>query len=228
MMIFDSVIETRGSIGVFPQFMAERVYMKEFYKDKGLPPELSRWQDTVDAMLDGVDTDGPIYLMVDEGFIQSGATQRRKGLHIDGYWNPGISAHGNNYPDIPSHHQPVIPRGHRAGRQSDDGHKATRFLGKWDVPGQGWSHSDFKEPEAIILASSLSAARGYVGTFEGPIGEGGDCSHIDLSDLTEIQMHAHQVYACNVTGLHESLPVGINCQRQLVRLNVPGWSPTTH
>lgn len=27
------------------------------------------------------------------------------------------------------------------------------------------------------------------------------------------------------TMLHESLPVEIGCTRQLVRLNVPGWTP---
>jgi hypothetical protein len=56
--------------------------------------------------------------------------------------------------------------------------------------------------------------------------EGGDCSHIDVALLAHLPMMANQVYAGNVCCLHESLPVQQDSIRQLVRLNVPGWSPT--
>ncbi|QIG69838.1 hypothetical protein F67_I3_11_012 [Rhizobium phage RHph_I3_11] len=213
-MKYQSVIEARGFVQ-FPEFIAERVYMREFYKDKGLPDDLCRWQDTVDAMLDGVDTDGPIYIMIDEGIVQPGMTHRRKGLHIDGYWNPGLRAHGTGHRPSPGGHRPVDRHGYIRDVHSPRRH----FSGP-----TSWGEADFKEPEAIILASSLSAARGYVGEFEGPIGEGGDCDLIDLSGLAIVPMYADRVYACNVTGLHRSMPVSVECKRQLVRLNVPGWT----
>lgn len=191
-----SYVEQRGKVN-FPEFTAERVYMKEFYKEKGLPSELSRWQSTVDSMLEGVDTDGPIYLMIDQGVIKGGTSHRRGGLHVDGYWNPRIGAHGR-----------------------------TKHFGSWKTG--GWVNCDFKDKEALILASSLTAARGYQGIWEGSCGEGGDCSHINTSNLKEVVMNAGNIYAGNVTMLHESLPVAEDCIRTLVRLNVPGWSPEKH
>ena len=191
-----SYVEQRGKVN-FPEFTGERVYMKEFYKEKGLPSELSRWQNTVDSMLEGVETDGPIYLMIDQGVVKGGTSQRRGGLHVDGYWNPRISAHGG-----------------------------TKHFGSWKTG--GWVNCDFKDKEALILASSLTAARGYQGIWEGSCGEGGDCSHINTSNLKEVVMHAGNVYAGNVAMLHESLPVAEDCIRTLVRLNVPGWSPEKH
>ena len=191
-----SYVEQRGKVN-FPEFTAERVYMKEFYKEKGLPSELSRWQNTVDSMLEGVETDGPIYLMIDQGVVKGGTSQRRGGLHVDGYWNPRISAHGG-----------------------------TKHFGSWKTG--GWVNCDFKDKEALILASSLTAARGYQGIWEGSCGEGGDCSHINTSNLKEVVMRAGNIYVGNVTMLHESLPVAEDCIRTLVRLNVPGWSPEKH
>ena len=191
-----SYVEQRGKVN-FPEFTGERVYMKEFYKEKGLPSELSRWQNTVDSMLEGVETDGPIYLMIDQGVVKGGTSQRRGGLHVDGYWNPRISAHGG-----------------------------TEHFGSWKTG--GWVNCDFKDKEALILASSLTAARGYQGIWEGSCGEGGDCSHINTSNLKEVVMHSGNIYAGNVTMLHESLPVAEDCIRTLVRLNVPGWSPEKH
>ena len=191
-----SYVEQRGKVN-FPEFTGERVYMKEFYKEKGLPSELSRWQNTVDSMLEGVETDGPIYLMIDQGVVKGGTSQRRGGLHVDGYWNPRISAHGG-----------------------------AKHIGSWKTG--GWVNCNFKDKEALILASSLTAARGYQGIWEGSCGEGGDCSHINTSNLKEVVMHAGNIYAGNVTMLHESLPVAEDCIRTLVRLNVPGWSPEKH
>ena len=191
-----SYVEQRGKVN-FPEFTGERVYMKEFYKEKGLPSELSRWQNTVDSMLEGVETDGPIYLMIDQGVVKGGTSHRRSGLHVDGYWIPGVMAHGGG-----------------------------KHIGSWKTG--GWVNCNFKDKEALILASSLTAARGYQGIWEGSCGEGGDCSHINTSNLKEVVMHAGNIYAGNVAMLHESLPVAEDCIRTLVRLNVPGWSPEKH
>lgn len=88
-----SNVQQRGRV-VFPEFTGERIYMREFTKAKGLPADLRRWQETVDAMLEGVDADGPIFLMVDQSEVIAGNPQRRPGLHVDGYWNPAAQRHG--------------------------------------------------------------------------------------------------------------------------------------
>lgn len=66
----------------------------------------------------------------------------------------------------------------------------------------------------------------YVGEFTGEIGEGGDCRQIDVTGLTPVMMEANRVYAGNVCCLHESIPVVETCMRTMVRLNVPGWTPS--
>ena len=181
-----SIVQERGRV-TFPPHIGERVYMREFYKQDGLPSDLHRWQTTVDAMLDGVDTDGPIYLMVDQGEVRAGKSQRRPGVHMDGYWNPVQQCH-----DVKPTHV----------------HHATTW------PSEG-----------LILASTVTACRAFEGEWTGTAGAGGDCSHVDTSGMKEIVLGANRVYAGNVTMLHESLPVGSDCVRTVVRLNVPGWEP---
>lgn len=192
-----SIVQQMGEVP-FPQHIGERIYMREFRKKDGLPFDLARWQPTVSAMLDGVDTDGPIYLMIDQGLVRAGASQRRPGVHIDGYWLPEVQAHGGG---------------------GGGGH-----IGCWKT--DGWAHADFRDAEAILLASSVTAARAFSGEFVGQPGEGGDCRHIDLSELAEVPLLAGRAYAGNVTMLHESMPVARDCLRTVVRLNVPGWSPS--
>lgn len=244
-MKFNSTVQQRGQV-MFPQWTGERVYMVPFFQKDGLPFDLVRWQPTVDAMMDGIKTDLPIYLMIDQGIVKAGNTHRRKGIHVDGYWNPGIEAHGSG--GMPAR------EGHRHKAPPSNGHQPYRSHSydppKSDYPGNhggqrghmsggsrngmhtghmsgagDWATALFEVPEGILLASTVTAARGLSGEFEGQIGEGGDCSHIDLSDLKPVIMEMGKVYAGNVTMLHESLPVGINCARTLVRLNVPGWHP---
>lgn len=81
-----------GGRMTFPTNKGERIYMLPFFQRTGLPPHLSRWQRTVDQMLAGVSTDDPIYLMIDQGIVEAGSTQRRPGLHIEGNWD-GILRH---------------------------------------------------------------------------------------------------------------------------------------
>lgn len=164
-----SIFKELGTVS-FPQHTMERVYMKEFRKEKGLPNELKRWQGTIDQMLLEVDSDGPIYLMIDQGLVKANTTHRRSGVRIDGYWIPELQTHG--------------PR-----------------------------------PGAHIFAKN----KGY---WDGEIKEGGDCSHLNLSHLERVALQANKVYAGNVTMLHESTPVMEDVLRTLVRLSVPGWSPS--
>lgn len=198
-MKHSSIVQQRGQVP-FPTFTGERAYMREFTQRDGLPADLIRWQPTVDAMLQGIITEQPIYIMIDQGDVVAGASQRRPGMHIDGYWCAGIQAHGGG---------------------------GSHITGSWDTK-PNWSHTNFSKPEALILASDVSACRALVGEYTGEIGDGGDCSHMDLTALASVRLASGYAYAGNVTMLHESLPVSVNTRRTLVRLNVPGWTPSVH
>ena len=265
--MLQSVMQKVGPVD-FPAYTAERIYMREFRLETGLPEDLKRWQQTVDQMLVGVDTDGPIYLMVDQKFVSATTTHRRPGLHVDGYWNPAgawndgqkpwnaISAHGGVSP--PAHgprgsHSGVgrrrdghgyiseeeyqrrqreeqkrneergdLGKPHKTKRENYDTRNPTKKASdQWDVPGSSWEFDLNDRPEAIILASDISASRALLGEWEGLILPGGDVTHLDLSHMQEVILDAHTAYAGNVTFVHESLPVLRDCTRTVVRLNVP-------
>lgn len=216
MNTYESRITARNTVE-FPEPQGDRIYMLPFTKSGGLPASARRWQGVVDQMLEGVDTTGPVYLMVDEGLVRAGTAQRRPGLHIDGYWDPS-GRHQEHRPGLGCHRPNPNERGHSPRPPT---HRPAP--GRHGVDGAKWADAEFKDPEAIMLVSSVSAAQGYVGTFHGPIGEGGDCSHLGVAGLERMPFLAGTVYAGNVTALHESLPVEVDCVRQLVRLNVPGW-----
>lgn len=188
-----STVQQLGRVP-FPAFTGERVYMREFTKRGGLPEDLSRWQPTVNAMLDGVDATGSIFMMIDQGVVQPGASHRRPGLHVDGYWLPAMHSHGGG------------------GRHSAS-------AAGWDN-GSRWKQCDFSVPEPLVLASDVAASRAFIGEWDGSPGEGGDCSHIDTSGMQEIRLQAGVAYAGNVAMLHESLPVDRLTRRTLVRLSV--------
>lgn len=184
----------------FPEWTGERHYMIPFHQLTGLPWRLRHYQPTVDQMLVGVVSVSEIYLMVDESFVEAGKTQRRPGPHIDGNW--------------------IAPLGKHGGTGGHGKHRP----GFWDLPG-GWGKPGAFAPEGIILASSVAGCDALLGEYEGEIGEGGDCSRLDLSALERVRLEAGRAYAGNVTMVHESVPIPFNCKRTLVRLNVPGWEP---
>lgn len=254
-----SILERRGMVE-FPMFSAERVYMEPFTKREGLPWHLSRWNDTVAAMLDGIGVDGPLYLMIDQSFVPAGTPHRRPGVHIDGYWNPAMLAHGpsssygggHGY-SPPSHsYRPPTTEQIREIIDIYSPKKQKKDKPKPEVPApppepptnvhpiqrkiprkphfpkvrcDGWGTAMFDKSEAILLASNVEASRAFVGEFGGGIADGGNCDAVSLDGLVPVPLVANRVYAGNVTCLHESLPVLMDCERTLVRINVPGWEP---
>ena len=212
-MKYQSKVVEAGSV-LFPEFKNERVYMLPFFKKEGLPSHLARWQSTVDQMLQNIETDSPIYLMIDQSFVKAGTPQRRPGLHIDGYWIPESHSHGQGGG---RHSQNSVVY---AGTHSNNG--GSRHRSNKDMF-QSWQDAEFKDHEALILASNISAARGFTGIYEGPIQEMGNCQNVSTNALNEVKLEANKAYIGNVTFLHESLPVENDCYRTLVRLNVPGF-----
>lgn len=201
----NSQLRAGGSVP-FPVHVNERVYMREIKKGQ-LPLDLSRWQDTVDAMLEGIDFDGPAYLMVDQGDVKSGETHRRGGWHVDGYWNPQLNAHsGGHMPSYPMH-------GPRNGHKSSPLHSS-------GAP--SWAEATFEEPELLLLASDVVGCRAAIGEFTVDMKDGGDCSGVDVSGMKVETLEAGRVYKGNIALLHESLPLEKDTQRTVVRINIPG------
>lgn len=205
-----SSVKEAGLVTYFPKFTGERVYMQEFWAELRLPEPLRRWQSTVDQMLVGIETGRPMFLMIDQSIVEAGQAQRRPGIHVDGYWDKGVSMHNGNAPG----HTPLPPAPSHSPQPG----------GSHTPRAMAWEDSLFVEPEAIILASNISASRGFVGEFDGPIHDGGDASEVDLSALSVIELESHRTYVGNVSFLHQSLPVPEACQRTLVRINAPGWA----
>lgn len=207
--MFTSIIHQRGPVP-FPVFAGERHYMIPFYQRYGLPGDLGHWQPTVDAMLDGIETDQPIYFMADQSVVHPGQAHRRPGVHIDGYWHPGVQAHGGG-------------GGHR-GRATHYGRPSHRGSGRHG--GQhmrgGWDHVDLSEPEALILSSDVAGARAYLGKYPDLIGDGGEASRVPLDGLLAVDLAPHRAYVGTVGTLHESLPIPAGGPRTVVRLNCPG------
>ena len=199
MKLLESKCEVLNSVN-FPVFMGERHYMIKFFKDQGLPDFISRFQDTVDGMLLSIDTkidgiDQPIFITIDEKLIKKGSTHRRGGVHIDGYWIEELQAHGG---------------GHRMSASGLD-----------TGGGINWKTGcDFSTPESIVLASSVAASKGWLGEYENNVGEGGDCTHLDLSKMETFILQPNITYRGNVAFLHESIPVEYDTERTLIRLNI--------
>lgn len=216
--MYQSIIQKVGDSVEFPLFTGERIYMREFATGQELPPDLSRWQQTVDMMTANVPSGLTAYLMVDQGVVKAGTTHRRGGMHVDGYWIPAMQAHstwsgGHTTPSEPSRSS---GHSHTPLRRNRDSHYTPRHC-----------HAGIHDygKEAIILASDLSACRALSGEWFGRIGEGGDCSHINFVGMDEMRLEANQVYAGNALMLHESMPISADSSRTLVRLNVKGWEP---
>lgn len=214
-----SYVEARAAV-TFPAFAAERHYMIPFHQKTGLPSELKHWQKTVDAMLDNIQTDSEIYLMIDQKVVYAGEAHRRPGIHVDGYWNPSKLRHVHSA-------NPML-FGVHTGEPSEDSEDTHRIRLEDGTFVDDWSNATLSAPEAIILATDVTSAIAYKGKWSGIVGHMGDCSHLDVSHMKPIILSAGTVFAGNAAMLHESAPVPFTCQRTVVRLNVPGWSPELH
>lgn len=188
---------TRGAAVTFPEFTGERIYMRRFERSLPLPADLQRWQGTVDAMLFGVRSEGPCYLMIDQKAVRAGEFHRRSGLHVDWYWHEGLQAHGGK----PSPGHIPSPPGHRK-----------------------INNSNYRE--AIVLASNSLGCRAYCGKYDGDPLEDGDTSHIEVSGLEVLDMEPGRSWICDTAlTLHESIPALQDSLRTVVRINVAGWMP---
>jgi hypothetical protein len=135
-----STVEQRGRVD-FPEHTGERVYMLPVRGQ--LPSQYSRWQHTVDQMLDGITPTHGYYLMVDQGEVRAGDSLRRPGLHVDGNWIAELGRHGH------------------------------RHASRWDHPRPGFKHHTYTPEAIILATDVLGCRSyvGEFETDIGPGGE---------------------------------------------------------
>ncbi|WP_051558632.1 hypothetical protein [Mycolicibacterium austroafricanum] len=225
-MTINSLVQRRGTVDL-PEYTGERRYMVPFFQRDGLPVGLERWRETVEEMLDGLVTDREVYLMIDQSYVDAAATQRRPGAHVDGWWQPALRRHDHGGhrlapgahvvdPRPPGHRTTPWNPAHRAAPQRPGGgHGLVRSI----VP----THSGelVESDQLILLASDVTASRGWAGEAAGEPADGGDCAHIDVTGLDQVVFTAGHCWAGNARMLHESTPLAAGGLRTLVRLNVP-------
>ena len=153
-------------------------------------------RDIAMKMLDGIKHAGGIAFLTLHGrTLAAGNTLRRPGPHTDGNYEP---------------------------------HKSS-----WKTGGGGWKvgengpavGTELHERQynttrgGIILASNVSACRGWVGEFDASPKVGGDCSHIQLGE--GFKLEKDQIYYGNNHFIHESIPVEFDCHRIFARITMP-------
>jgi hypothetical protein len=186
-----SIYKNLGGVIQMPEFCERKLYMhKTKMNDINFPPEFKDYEQTIDDVLKRVVDRGNVcYVTIDEKHIK-GETHRRGGIHCDFNWYEGEQKHGTG-----------------------GSHKRTG----WDVP-DGWKFKDI-EGGGMLLVSNYEGCRVWGGEFDGEIGEGGDCSNIDVSNLKNEMMPSGFVYYLNALGIHESVFIDKDVNRSLIRIN---------
>jgi hypothetical protein len=193
-----------GSKIKMPEFKKERLlYMhKTNMQDIKLPESFIDYKDSIKSILNKVeDLYNVCYITIDEKIVNN-STHRRGGRHVDFNWDENLKTHSDQ-------------GGHP--RKMQGGYRAS---GNWDEPKPGWK-TELQEAGGggLLLVSNYSACKVWKGEFDGEIGDGGDCSNIDLNNLESEIMPAGEVYYLNALGIHESLVIPTNVKRSLIRIN---------
>ena len=137
---------------------------------------------------------GKAYITIDEKIVRKGESHRRGGPHTDGNYLFGWGGGGGGW------------------LTGEDG----RFL-----PREQHEEQYCSEKGGMLIVSSYEACKGWNGEFEGQPNQGGDCTHLDLSNMNSFNLKSHTLYWGNSTFIHESLPLEEDVERQLVRITLP-------
>jgi hypothetical protein len=182
-----------------PPYRGDRVYMHEFYIENPiLPVGYERWMSTLQEIIKySPKKTGKAYLTIDEKLVKKGESHRRGGPHTDGNYIFGWGGGGSGW------------------LTGEDG----RFL-----PREQHEQQYCSEKGGMLIVSSYTSCKGWVGEFDGQPNQGGDCSHLDLSKMDSFYLESNKLYWGNSTFIHESLPLEEDVERQLVRVTLPADS----
>lgn len=187
-----------GKIEQSLPFNNRLLYMhKSRMDDINLPKQFEDYYPIITEILSKVkDRNNVCYITIDEKTINNG-THRRPGIHVDFNW----------FEESNSHTQP-----------GTGGHKRPKS-GKWDTPSTPIWKNDFADTGGMLLVSNYPGCAAYKGIYDGQIGEGGNCSNINTSNLNKEIMKPNEVYYVNSLGIHESLKINEKVNRSLIRIN---------
>jgi len=218
----ESIYQKICSDIVFPEFKGGLLYMHKTKMDNIiLPKEYKRYTETFEQMLKNVkDRNDVCYITIDEKTVCND-THRRGGIHVDFNWfeNLGGGKHGHKRAigmhngDNGSHNGGRGNGGHPANYPQPNGNH------NGSPPSTHCSLSEFNKNGGMLLVSNHSACKVYKGLYNGEIGEGGDCSNIDISTLKSEIMKPNDVYFINALGIHEPLVIEQKVNRSLIRVN---------
>jgi hypothetical protein len=199
-----------------PAFRTDRLlYMEKVRMDQiVLPMAFADWSPVLQQIARQLpEKEITAYVTIDEKWLRPDQIQRRPGVHIDFNWYEGTTAHGgagsgSHTDGMPQHRQSSEQSDHRPANGVHDG-----------AHGHGPSSKDETHGGMLMLTNAY-ACNAWRGKFEGKILTGGDCSQVPLEDLEMVPMAANTVWYVNALGIHESIPVGFHCNRQLLRINL--------
>jgi len=199
----ESIYQNLGGNIVMPEFKKRNLYMHKTSMNKIiLPDQFKDYEKTVENIISKIkDRDNVCYITIDEKTIK-GETHRRSGVHVDFNWYENLKGTGNG--------------GHGGGQGS---HKRVNAIGKWDdVQRPQWDKKEL-DGGGMLLVSNYEGCRVWKGKFDGEIGQGGCCKNINLENLENEIMPAGHVYFLNSLGIHESIYIDKEINRNLIRIN---------
>lgn len=136
---------------------------------------------------------GEAYLTVDEKLVKDGRSHRRGGAHVDGNYISGWGSSSGWLTGV-------------AGRKLPESDHAKHYCA---------------EAGGTLIISDINGCRGWTGNYSGKPTQGGNCEHIDLSEMDTILMEPNYLYWMNSTAIHESIPIEGHRMRSLIRITLP-------
>ena len=139
---------------------------------------------------------GEAFLTVHGKFVKKSKTLRRGAPHIDGNFLESLkwgSGGGGNGWKIGENGNQLNTIEHKLSYENEKG--------------------------GMLIASNYSSSKGWIGSFKGKAGIGGDCRHIELDN--GFTLDANKVYYGNSQFIHESLPLDKDVHRVMYRITLP-------
>lgn len=207
-----------------PEFVGNRLlYMHKTELNKiALPNEFGNFTPVIENIINPLEDKGNVcYITIDEKIVKD-STHRRAGIHCDFNWYEDIKAYNGGTTETGSHPKKMGNHGHR--RMSGHIQPAPAHRPPLPTPSHAPApnpiHSyNYKDTGGMLLVSNYPACRVYRGNINGEIGEGGDCSKVDITNLEHEVMPSGIVYYLNALGIHEPLKIEGEVKRTLIRIN---------
>lgn len=210
----------------FPEYTGTRVMMLPIIlgNPDSLPTDVlpKSWHEPIMALGELATQIAPTvankvaYLTIDESVVLPGLTQRRPGLHTDGYAEFDESGElayggwsGGAWAAPPRREPKPEPKPERT---------PDPWRGGWG--GGAWANG---YGLGMLTASTHVGCEAYEQVFEGRPGSNGDCAHLveQLNSQNRVILEPGKIYAMDGDTVHQSLTHAIKTARQFVRLSMP-------